>query len=64
MHIALQVTGYGALLFIVLTWLAYKATERAGDNFGAAIFSLGAGAVAIILAVAWLTLIIIKAANA
>ncbi len=64
MHLALQITGYGALLFLGLTGFFYKAANRAGDDFGAVFPLIAAGGVAGLLTLAWLVLIIIKAASA
>lgn len=64
MHTALYVTGFGALIFGAITFYFYRAADRPGDDFGAAIPALLSVGVTGLLALAWIILIVIKAANA
>lgn len=64
MHTALYITGFGALILAVLTVVFGKMADRPGDDFGAVFPAIACGAGAILCALAWLILIIFKAATA
>ena len=44
------------LIFWALSWWAFKAADRPGDDFGAVFPALGAGAVSVILTVVYVAL--------
>lgn len=65
MHIALWISGIGALVFAAFAaWVASRPVMGSDQSIGEAIGTLVLGGIAGAFGLTWLALVIIKAANA